>query len=76
MYSSTAMDRKYHWHALEKRDHYMSASASKLNFLHVEDAAELMIKASLNVSAQGILNGCSTLSESYQGIADLVFLLQ
>jgi len=51
----------------------MPASASKRNFLHVEDAAELMIEASLNASAQGILNGCSPLNESYQDIADIVF---
>jgi nucleoside-diphosphate-sugar epimerase len=60
-------------YGFEKQDLYMPASASKRNFLHVEDAAELMIEASLNASAQGILNGCSPLNESYQDIADIVF---
>lgn len=60
-------------YAFEKQDLYMPVSTSKRNFLHVEDAAELMIEASLNASAQGILNGCSTFNDSYQDIADIAF---
>ena len=60
-------------YGFEKQDLYIPVSKGQRNFLHVQDAAQLLIEASLDNSAKGILNGCSPLNNTYQDIADIVF---
>jgi nucleoside-diphosphate-sugar epimerase len=60
-------------YGFSKEHLYMPASEGKRNFLHIEDAADLMIEVAANSSIAGVTNGCSPSNYSYQEIAEIVF---
>jgi nucleoside-diphosphate-sugar epimerase len=60
-------------YAFEKRPLYMPQSGGKRNFLHVQDAARLLLEVSRNTYLSGILNGCSPHQYSYEDLAHIAF---
>lgn len=60
-------------YGFERKDLCMPVSRGKRNFLHVDDAAGLMLEAALDSSRRGVLNGCSPSNYSYRDLAELVF---
>jgi nucleoside-diphosphate-sugar epimerase len=60
-------------YGFERKNLFMPASTSVRNFLHVDDAASLMVEASVNSSLHGILNGCAPINNSYADMAETVF---
>lgn len=60
-------------YAFEKRHLYLPSSEGKRNFLHVDDAARLLIEASTKNYLFGVLNGCSPHQYSYEDLAIIAF---
>jgi nucleoside-diphosphate-sugar epimerase len=60
-------------YAFEKRPLYMPESEGKRNFLHVQDAAALLLEVSRNTNLTGVLNGCSPHQYSYEDLAHIAF---
>ncbi len=60
-------------YAFEKRSLYMPQSEGRRNFLHVDDAAALLLEVSKNTYLSGILNGCSPHQHSYEELAHIAF---
>lgn len=60
-------------YAFEKCPLYMPASQGKRNFLHVQDAARLLVEVWQNTHLAGILNGCSPYQHSYKDLAHIAF---
>lgn len=60
-------------YAFEKCPLYMPESEGKRNFLHVQDAAALLLEVSRNTFLSGILNGCSPHEYSYEDLAHIAF---
>jgi nucleoside-diphosphate-sugar epimerase len=60
-------------YAFDQQDLFMPRSDGKRNFLHVEDAASLLVDATLYPTIDGIHNGCSPVDYSYDELASLAF---
>jgi len=60
-------------YAFEKEDLYLPSSDGRRNFLHVDDAAKLLLEVGKNSLLSGVLNGCSPHQYSYEDLARIAF---
>ena len=60
-------------YAFERGHLFMPRSGGKRNFLHIDDAASLLLAVQRNPHLEGVLNGCSPDPYSYHDLAQIAF---